>query len=78
MGRTFADRRGQDAGREWGRYTIVNGIGALINLLLFLWLIARFEPMEASPLLALAIAAAVAMVFNFVASRQVAFRGQAS
>jgi putative flippase GtrA len=72
--RTFADRKDQRMVREWGRYAAVNSIGALLNLGIFFWLLRRFSIFEDTPLIPLAIAASVALVFNFVASRQVAFR----
>jgi len=76
--RTFSDRKNALAGREWGRYAVVNGVGALLNLALFLWLVARFRAFEEWPLLALAAAATVAMTFNFLASRHIAFGRPAS
>jgi putative flippase GtrA len=74
--RTFADRKDSRPAREWGRYAVVNGVGALLNMLIFFWLIARFEVMAGMPLLPLALAAGVALVFNFLGSRHVAFREQ--
>ena len=63
-----------NAGQEWGRYAVVNGIGALINMGLFFWLIFAFEPLARWPIVPLAIAASIALVFNFFASRRIAFR----
>lgn len=76
--RTFADRAGTKPVREWSRYAFVNGIGALLNMAIFFWLIAQFEQMARVPLVPLAIAASIALVFNFFASKHVAFRHQRS
>lgn len=72
--RTFADRKDQRMVREWSRYAAVNGVGALLNLGIFFWLLHQFNVLNSAPLIPLAIAASVALVFNFLASRQVAFR----
>lgn len=71
---TFAAHKAANAMDEWWRYTVVNGIGALINLGLFLWLVYRFTVLATWPIVALAMAATVALVFNFFASRHLAFR----
>lgn len=67
---------GDDPGvlRQWLRYAAVNGVGALLNLGIFLWLVYRFETFATVPLVPLAIASLVAMVFNFLASKYFAFR----
>ena len=75
--RTFARRADPRPVREWGRYAIVNSIGALLNMAIFFWLIERYEFMASVPLLPLALAAIVALVFNFLGSRHVAFRRRA-
>jgi putative flippase GtrA len=61
--------------RQWLRYAAANGIGALLNLAIFLWLAYRFDAFAAVPLVPLAIASLVAMVFNFLASKYLVFRG---
>ena len=71
--RTFADRKDRRAAREWGRYAIVNGLGALLNMAIFFWLIQHYAWAASQPLLPLAIAAAIALNFNFFASKYVAF-----
>jgi len=60
--------------REWVRYAAVNGLGALLNLGIFFWLLHQFSVLANAPLIPLAIAASIALVFNFLASRQIAFR----
>ena len=71
---TFASGARNEAGREWGRYSVVNGIGALLNMGIFFWLVFTFEPLAEWPIVPLAIAASIALVFNFFASRRIAFR----
>jgi putative flippase GtrA len=76
---TFADRKDIRAVHEWGRYVAVNSIGALLNFGIFLLLAYRFTLFASWPIIPLAIASAIALFFNFFASRQLAFRaGQAS
>lgn len=74
--RTFAERRDSRPVREWSRYATVNSVGALINMGVFFWLIGRYEFMAGVPLLPLAIAAILALAFNFFASKHIAFRQQ--
>jgi len=71
---TFADSKDIRAVHEWGRYAVVNSIGALLNLGIFLWLVYRFTALADWPIIPLAIAASIALVFNFFASRHLAFR----
>ncbi|MFQ5609922.1 MAG: GtrA family protein [Woeseiaceae bacterium] len=63
-----------EPGREWGRYAIVNSVGALLNMGIFFWLVYSFDAFAAWPIAALAIAAVIALVFNFLGSRHIAFR----
>lgn len=71
---TFFDRKDTRVVHEWGRYAVVNSIGALLNLGIFLWLVYRFTALASWPIIPLAIAASIALVFNFFASRHLAFR----
>lgn len=71
---TFSDSRDSRAMHEWTRYAVVNGIGAMLNLGIFLWLIYRFNILASWPIVPLAMAASIALVFNFFASRHLAFR----
>ena len=73
--RTFYDIKNAEMMREWGRYTIVNGAGGAINMGIFFWLIDRYTLFSEFPLLSLAVASAIAMVFNFIASKYIAFQG---
>ena len=71
--KTFSSRDAR-AINEWGRYAAVNTIGALLNIGIFLWLIFRFETLANWPIVPLAIAASIVLVFNFLMSRSIAFR----
>ncbi len=71
--RTFADRKSDRAGREWGRYALVNSIGALLNMGIFFWLVHRFDVFAELPILSLAVASSFALFFNFIASKHLAF-----
>lgn len=71
---TFASELRNPPGREWGRYAFVQGVGAVLNMGIFFWLVFTFEALAAWPILPLAIAASVALVFNFYGSRHIAFR----
>ena len=71
---TFADRKDVHAVHEWGRYAVVNGCGALLNLGIFFWLIYSFNILATWPIIPLAIAASIALIFNFFASWHLAFR----
>jgi putative flippase GtrA len=76
--RTFADNKDEKIISEWGRYAAVNSIGSIINMGIFFWLVARYEALARVPLVPLGIAASVALVFNFLASKYIVFRHQQS
>ena len=63
-----------EAPTEWLRYATVNGIGSLLNLGIFFWLVFRFSALSDAPILALAIAASITMTYSFLASKYIAFR----
>ncbi len=71
---TFPGQKDKQILREWTRYLVVNGVGALLNLTIFFWLLFRFEALTTVPLVPLAIASIVAMFFNFFGSKYIAFR----
>jgi putative flippase GtrA len=71
---TFGDRRPTTQLDEWGRYVLVNSLGAGINMAVFFWLVARWPEAPLQPLTALAVASLIAMCFNFFASKHFAFR----
>ena len=73
-GLTFHDRSGIITVDEWRRYFAVNSVGAVLNLGIFLILMEFVPSFSGRPLIALAIAAAVALTFNFLMSRTLVFR----
>lgn len=73
---TFFGTRDKRAALEWSRYAAINSIGALLNMGVFFWLVHRFSLLADMPLLPLAIAASIALVFNFLASKHIVFRRQ--
>lgn len=74
--RTFSERKSRRAAFEWSRYAALNGIGALLNLGVFFWLINRFNTLADTPLLPLAMGASIALVFNFLTAKHLVFRHQ--
>lgn len=71
---TFSDRKEARLVHEWGRYAAVNSIGSLMNMGIFFWLLSHYPILADVPLVPLGIAASVALVFNFFASKYVVFR----
>ena len=59
---------------EWLRYVAVNGVGAVLNLGIFFWLVYGVAALSDSPLIALALAAFITMNYGFFASKCIAFR----
>lgn len=76
--RTFADNKSKKPVSEWSRYAAVNSIGSVLNMGIFFWLITQYEALARIPLVPLGIAASVALVFNFIASKYLVFRQQRS
>ena len=58
---------------EWTRYLAVNGLGALLNLSVFILAIEMVPSLAPYPLIAFAIASLVALVFNFLGSKYLVF-----
>lgn len=75
---TFSESQDKQKTKEWGRYAIVNTVGAAINMGIFFWLIRNYALMAEFPLAPLSIAAAVALVFNYSASKHIAFKPRQS
>jgi len=71
---TFNDLKNERMLHEWTRYAALNGLGALLNLAIFIWLIFHFEMFAAFPLVPLAIASAIALGFNFTVSKYFVFQ----
>ena len=75
----FSGSASADRAREYGRYFLVQTFGAIVNLGVFAILVTLYKSLHAWPVIPLAAGAAVALLFNFVASRAFVFvgRGQA-
>jgi len=76
--RTFAGSKDTKLVNEWGRYAAVNSVGSILNMAIFFWLVARYELLARIPLVPLGIAASIALIFNFLASKYLVFRHQQS
>ena len=74
LNRRLTFRSDASAPSEWLRFALVNGIGALLNLGIFFWLVYRVDTLAETPLIALALAAFVTMNYGFIASKYIAFR----
>lgn len=72
--RTFHQHNDPNTTREWVRYVAVSSVGAVLNLSIFLWLVYQWQMLADYPIVPLAIAAGVALVFNFFGSRMFVFR----
>jgi putative flippase GtrA len=70
---TFSPNPKRKIHHEWMRYFSVNGIGAVINLGIYSLLIIYDHRWLSLPIIALAIASIVAMVFNYFSSKYFAF-----
>lgn len=73
---TFQGLR-MSAPRAYGTYTVIQVIGALLNLLIFSLCLLLVPRLYERPVIALAIGAGVAMLFNFYAARSLVFRAEA-
>ena len=71
----FAGLASNRRGQEYSRYFLVQVVGAVINLAVFASLVGVRPELRTVPVLPLAAGAAVALVFNFAASRWLVFRG---
>jgi putative flippase GtrA len=72
----FAAGRTARKHSEYTRYLLVQGIGMLINFLVYSLCIASNELMDRWPVLALAVGSAVALFFNYAGSRMFVFTGK--
>jgi putative flippase GtrA len=71
---TFSNQSGPLTLDEWRRYFAVNGVGAALNLGIFSMLMEFVPSFSSHPLIALAVAATVALTFNFFMSRRLVFQ----
>lgn len=71
---TFKDT-GSGAVAQYVKYFSIQVVGAIINLSIYVVLIASLDIMRDYPLLPLSIGAGVAMIFNYTISRMFVFTG---
>jgi putative flippase GtrA len=71
---TFSGSAKGNIRKEWIRYAVVSFAGNLVNFIVYAACISFSESMYDYPELALAIAATVALVFNYIGSSRYVFR----
>ena len=76
LNRRFTFTKTKDAKREYARYFGVQIVGAVINLSTYVLVIEAWPATAATPVIPLAIGAALALVFNFVAARFFVFANE--
>jgi putative flippase GtrA len=75
LNRSFTFKKsGVRKDREYILYTSMQCIGAFINISVYVWHIEQFPEYHRQPIFSLALGSAVAMVFNFLASKYIVFR----
>ena len=77
MASTFSHAVSSSPGQEWFRYALVSMSGNLVNFLVYVVCIRLSQTMYSYPQTALAIAAIVALVFNYLGLSRYAFRKDA-
>jgi putative flippase GtrA len=70
---TFSDRRSASRAGEYLRYLAAQLVGLAVNLGTFSLCLLTVPQLRRYPIVALAIGAAVALLFNFITARTVAF-----
>jgi putative flippase GtrA len=70
---TFRHRRSAGRGKEYGRYIAVQVVGAAINLCVYAAVVGTVPSTRVTPVIPLALGAAVGLIFNFLASRGFVF-----
>lgn len=73
LNRRWTFRRTGDTRTEYSRYFSVQAVGALINLATYAAIIEAVPRLGAVPVIPLAAGAALALAFNFLASRRFVF-----
>lgn len=71
---TFARRRSRRWAVELVRYAFFQSAGLLVNVGTFALVLWAVQPLRAVPIVALALGAGAALVFNFATARTLAFR----
>jgi putative flippase GtrA len=74
---TFSHAVSNNFGQEWFRYALVSMAGNLVNFLVYVICIRVSQTMYSYPQIALAIAAIVALAFNYRGLSRYAFRKDA-
>lgn len=74
---TFSHAVSNDLGQEWFRYALVSVAGSLVNFIIYVACIRLSQTMYSYPEIALAIAAIMALVFNYLGFSRYAFRQDA-
>lgn len=70
---TFVKRASIGCIGEYGRYFVVQIMGALINLSIYVLVIALLPAIRTVPVIPLAMGSAVSMIFNYFGARHFAF-----
>ncbi|HJW41961.1 MAG TPA: GtrA family protein [Rhizomicrobium sp.] len=77
---TFAEHAatgsGAEIAREWFKFMLANGLGALINYATYSLFVRFAPPPFSNPLVATAIGVGVGLIFNFVLSKRFVFRAK--
>jgi putative flippase GtrA len=71
---TFADRRSDRGGAEWGRYVLAMVVGGALNYAVYALLVAQSDLVRAWPVLGVAAGSLAGMVVNFLSSWFLVFR----
>jgi putative flippase GtrA len=71
---TFRTSPQRTLGRSLGRYVAVSLAGASVNFLIYTLLVLGSAAMAAHPVVPLAVASGVALIFNYLGSKFFAFR----
>ncbi len=71
---TFADRRSDAAGREWGTFVVLNGVGGALNYATYAVFLHYFRSSGVAPAIGVALGSLAGLLANFTLSRQIVFR----
>ncbi len=71
---TFADRRSDAAGREWGTFVVINAVGGALNYAAYAAFLHHFGSSGVVPAVGVALGSLAGLIANFTLSRQVVFR----
>ena len=71
---TFKHARKHPLGSQWLRFVLVNGVGGLVNLGVYAWLVSEFVIAHRFPVLAVGAGSIAGLAFNFSLSRAYVFR----